>query len=83
MRNAGEHLLALVNDLLGLGSAAQGQLKRLFQPFERQGAERTWVQGTGLGMVIARSLVIEMGASLVVRSMPRQGTTATLELAAA
>ena len=59
-----------------------GQLERLFRPFERLGAERTLVQGTGLGMVIARSLVIEMGGSLVVRSVPRQGTTVTLELAA-
>ncbi len=59
------------------------QLARMFQPFERLGAERTTVQGTGLGLVIARSLVIEMGGSLAVRSTPRQGTTVTLELVAA
>lgn len=56
------------------------QLDRLFQPFDRLGAERTTIPGTGLGLVISRSLVEEMGGTLTVRSVSRSGTTVTVSL---
>ena len=66
----------------GIGMTPE-QLERLFQPFDRLGAERTRVQGTGLGLVICQALVNEMGGSLVVSSEARAGTTATITLPAA
>lgn len=66
----------------GIGMTAQ-QLVRMFQPFDRLGAERTRVQGTGLGMVICKALVAEMNGTLVVTSHARVGTTVTVTLPAA
>jgi signal transduction histidine kinase len=66
----------------GIGMTSE-QLARLFQPFDRLGAERTKVPGTGLGLVICRSLVVEMGGSLTLTSLPRSGTAATVILRAA
>jgi PAS domain S-box-containing protein len=66
----------------GIGMTPQ-QLERLFNPFDRLGAEQTKVPGTGLGLVIARSLVHEMGGTLRVQSTSRSGTTVTIELRAA
>jgi PAS domain S-box-containing protein len=63
----------------GIGMTAE-QLDRLFQPFNRLGLERTQIPGVGLGLVIARSLMVEMGGDLVVESLPRQGTTVALSL---
>jgi len=56
------------------------QLERLFNPFDRLGQERTTTPGTGLGLVIARSIVIQMGGVLEVASEPRIGTTISIEL---
>lgn len=64
----------------GIGMTAE-QIERLFQPFDRLGLERTRIPGVGLGLVIARGLVIEMGGTLTVQSRPRAGTTVTVELA--
>lgn len=63
----------------GIGMTTE-QLDRLFQPFDRLGAENTQVPGTGLGLVISRGLVSEMGGALQVSSQPRVGTGVTLTL---
>ncbi len=63
----------------GIGMTSE-QMSRLFQPFDRLGAERTKVPGTGLGLVICLGLVNEMGGSLQLESEPRAGTTATVTL---
>ena len=62
----------------GCGMSAQA-LSRLFEPFERLGQERSAIPGTGLGMLIARSLTQDMGGTLSVSSTPGVGTTVTLE----
>lgn len=64
----------------GLDAAQQAGL---FQPFNRLGAERTGVEGTGLGLVVTRHLVEWMGGHLTVESRPDVGSTFTVELPAA
>jgi signal transduction histidine kinase/ActR/RegA family two-component response regulator len=56
------------------------QLQRLFQPFERLGRETSTIEGSGLGLVIARSLALAMGGSLEVASAAGVGTRVIVEL---
>lgn len=59
------------------------QLARLFQPFERLGHETTGIEGSGLGLVITRSLIEQMGGTVSLSSVPGAGTLARIELPAA
>lgn len=56
-------------------------LKRLFIPFERLGAEKTNVEGTGLGLSLSHRLVEAMGGTLGVESEMGVGSTFWIELA--
>jgi CheY-like chemotaxis protein len=51
------------------------QQERLFQPFERLGAERTTIQGTGLGLALTKKLVDAMGGEVGVITAPGAGCT--------
>lgn len=55
-------------------------LQRIFEPFERLGQERGNVEGTGIGLAIARGLVRDMGGGLSVTSAPGDGCTFNLVL---
>lgn len=57
----------------GIGMTVE-QMGRLFQPFDRLGRERGEIPGTGLGLLIARNLVNEMGGQMEVHSEPDVGT---------
>lgn len=57
----------------GNGISAEQQTK-LFQPFERLGAERTKVPGTGLGLALSKKMVELMGGSIGVESVPGSGS---------
>jgi PAS domain S-box-containing protein len=59
---------------------SEDQTARLFQPFNRLGAESGPVEGTGLGLALSRQLAIAMGGKLEVRSEPGQGACFTLAL---
>jgi CheY-like chemotaxis protein len=59
------------------------QLKLLFTPFERLGAEATGIEGTGLGLALSRGLAAAMGGSLGVASGLDRGTTFWVELGVA
>jgi signal transduction histidine kinase len=59
------------------------QLAALYQPFNRLGAEASGVEGTGLGLVIAKQLVEAMHGRLEARSVHGAGSTFTLTLPAA
>jgi PAS domain S-box-containing protein len=63
----------------GRGMTAE-QLEHLFQPFDRLGAERTEIEGTGLGLALSKALVEAMGGTIVARSEPGGGTTVVIEL---
>lgn len=64
----------------GLGMT-QEQLALLFQSFNRLGREASSVEGTGIGLVIARSLTELMGGSMSVRSEIGKGSEFSVELA--
>lgn len=75
-----EHIHMAVSDE-GEGLSAEQQA-HLFQPFNRLGAEHKRVEGTGLGLVIARQLAASMGGELKVASTPGKGSVFTLSLPA-
>ncbi|OAX57439.1 ATP-binding protein [Xanthomonas graminis] len=54
----------------GHGLSAE-QVQRLFTPFERLGAERSAIEGTGLGLALSKRLTEAMGGRIVVDSSPQ------------
>ncbi len=72
--------------VLGIEDTGSGltdqEITRLFQPFERLGHETSGIEGSGLGLVIARSLVEQMGGELTLSSVKDAGTLARVTLRA-
>jgi CheY-like chemotaxis protein len=56
------------------------KLSRLFEPFNRLGAEKSGVEGTGIGLVLSRRLVELMRGELKIVSSVGRGTVATVVL---
>jgi signal transduction histidine kinase len=73
-----EHVRIEVADS-GLGMSAQQQAQ-LFQPFNRLGRERLGIPGTGIGLVLVRHLVEQMGGRIEVASTEGVGTTFAVTL---
>jgi len=61
---------------------SEQQQEKLFVAFDRLGAEQSNIEGTGIGMVIARSITELMGGRIGVESRPGQGSTFWIELPA-
>jgi len=78
----GERSVRLAVTDTGAGLSAE-QRARLFEPFDRLGAEHGAVEGTGLGLALSKRLVELMDGSMWAESEPGQGTTFLLELRAA
>jgi signal transduction histidine kinase/ActR/RegA family two-component response regulator len=55
-------------------------LERIFIPFERLGAEQTGVEGTGIGLPLARAFAEAMSGRLIASSVEGEGSTFTLTL---
>jgi CheY-like chemotaxis protein/nitrogen-specific signal transduction histidine kinase/HPt (histidine-containing phosphotransfer) domain-containing protein len=64
----------------GIGISKDG-IDRLFTPFERLDAAGRGIEGTGLGLAVARGLVEAMGGTLGIVSDEGVGTTVWFELA--
>lgn len=75
---AGEQGVLTVDDT-GIGMSEE-QLDRLFEPFNRLGAERTDAQGSGLGLAITRKLVRAMSGKIDVLSRPGKGSRFAVSL---
>ncbi len=56
------------------------QIEKLFQPFERLGAESGPIEGTGLGLALSKRLVELMDGTIEVRSVVGVGSTFCVEL---
>jgi signal transduction histidine kinase len=63
----------------GIGVAPSEQ-DRIFEPFYRSSRDRRFPQGMGLGLSIARDLVLAHGGRLEVESAPGEGSRFTILL---
>jgi PAS domain S-box-containing protein len=75
--NAPTRLRVSITDT-GIGIPAE-RLQMLFVPFERLGAEQSAVEGTGLGLAVAKRLAEAMDGTMGVESSPGQGSTFWVE----
>jgi len=66
----------------GHGLTAEQQA-HLFEPFNRLGAERSSIEGSGIGLVVTQRLVQLMGGSIDVDSQPGVGSRFTITLPSA
>ncbi len=73
----GQVNLAVADTGPGIPAADLG---RIFDPFERLGAEQTAVEGTGIGLPLARAFAEAMHGRLTAASVVGEGTTFTLIL---
>ncbi|HEY0859266.1 MAG TPA: ATP-binding protein [Albitalea sp.] len=77
----GEAVQLQVSDT-GQGLTAEQQA-HLFEPFNRLGAERSSIEGSGIGLVVTQRLVQLMGGSIEVVSRPGVGSSFTVTLPSA
>jgi CheY-like chemotaxis protein len=90
-RDAGEVIVDVepVGDYLRLSIQDSGEgipeqhMHKLFSAFNRLGAESTAIEGTGIGLVIAKNLIELMGGQIHVDSTPGKGTTFRIDILSA
>jgi signal transduction histidine kinase len=81
-RSAEGYTVAIRDEGIGM---TEEQVGRIFEKFYRADSSNTAISGTGLGMTIARNIILAHGGAITVESAPAQGTTVrfTLPLASA
>ena len=80
MPESGDRIRFAVADT-GIGISAENQA-RLFEPFDRLGAEHTIIEGTGIGLALTRKLVEAMDGSIGFSSKLGTGSTFWVDLPA-
>jgi hypothetical protein len=75
-----DHVILRVADS-GRGMTDE-QMRHLFEPFNRLGAEGDAVEGTGIGLAIVKALTERMGGTVQVHSMAGRGSVFELQLQA-
>jgi PAS domain S-box-containing protein len=63
----------------GMGFTPE-QALRMFEPFNRLGLEKSTIEGTGIGLALAKRLVEAMDGRLSATATPGQGAVFTVEL---
>ena len=79
-RVGNEVAIAITDTGIGLGP---DQLAHLWEPFNRLGAERTTVEGTGIGLALSQRMVQMMDGRIDVQSQAGRGSCFTVHLPAA
>ncbi|NOQ34402.1 MAG: PAS domain S-box protein [Methylococcaceae bacterium] len=69
--------ISIIDKGKGISTSEQ---KRLFQAFERLGAESTRIQGTGIGLVVTKQLIELMEGNIGIDSIPDVGSTFWIEI---
>jgi signal transduction histidine kinase/ActR/RegA family two-component response regulator len=75
----GYHRVSLVVTDTGPGIRA-ADLDRIFTPFERLGVEQTGIEGSGIGLPLARALAQAMAGQLTASSVYGEGSAFTVTL---
>lgn len=76
-RPGGTTRISVTDTGMGIGTAARA---KLFEPFERLGADATGIEGTGVGLALSRTLVEAMGGTIGVESERGRGSTFWVDL---
>jgi len=74
----GQYVKVLVTDT-GIGIPDE-RLSELFEPFNRLDAENSNIEGTGIGLTLAKSIIEQLGGRLEVKSKLGKGSCFWIEL---